>query len=470
MASSQFFRTVRPSCSCRLRVFSQNINFYQGFSNCRAFSDSVPPSQKPTATSGAELSTEPGVIVKTRKPRRKLLPEEPVTVARARANGTPFKTSEEERRHKKFISLQLKSERHQDPEILQESRIELPHHDHWRPYFKDNGTATRMRASVRHPDTARLLAEAFVPEGSKDKIIIDVNPGPGQLTRALLNLPKERIKKIIVVEHFDKFLDFLRPLETIDSRVTVIEKNGKDWDTYTKIAEMGLLDEVQTLDWDQPVHPQLQFIMHLGGSVEGEQLISQLFRAMPNRQWLYKYGRIPMNFILTSRMYKRMQGPTGTAARCKVSVMAQAAAEWKEVVPFEALQPFSTHFHPENAHSSKLGNFTPLEARIGGNPMTAIQVIPCLEQYIKPGDLDYWDFCLRKLFVQKATPIEKCVGSLGPGAKNMLPRLTDPKLPAEERLDIKKNARSLDIREWALVVRAFKEWPFRPQVRIRFLK
>ena len=87
--------------------------------------------------------------------------------------------------------------------------------------------AQRIRTFIRHPDTARMLAEAFVPEGSKDLIIIEaasgmhtvflLGPGkssyrigPGQLTRALLNLPKERIKKLIVLETPEKFLDFLR--------------------------------------------------------------------------------------------------------------------------------------------------------------------------------------------------------------------------------------------------------------------
>lgn len=54
---------------------------------------------------------------------------------------------------------------------------------------------------------------------------------------------------------------------------------------------------------------------------------------------------------------------------------------------------------------------------------------------------------------------------LGPGAKNILPKLTNTKLPAEEWVDVKKAPRDLDLREWALVVRAFKEWPFRPEVQ-----
>ena len=44
--------------------------------------------------------------------------------------------------------------------------------------------------------------------------------------------------------------------------------------------------------------------MHTSGTVEGEQLLSQLLRAIPDRQWLFKYGRVPMNFILATRMWE----------------------------------------------------------------------------------------------------------------------------------------------------------------------
>lgn len=72
-------------------------------------------------------------------------------------------------------------------------------------------------------------------------------------------------------------------------------------------------------------------------------------------------------------------------------------------------------------------------------------------------------------FLHRFITISYTLSLLGPGAKNILPKLTDKKLPAEERMDIKKTPRSLDIREWGLVVRAFKEWPFRPEVYITLL-
>ena len=54
--------------------------------------------------------------------------------------------------------------------------------------------------------------------------------------------------------------------------------------------------------------------------------------------------------------------------------------------------------------------------------------------------------------------------SLGPGAQTLLKSLADPSLPLEERVDLKKQIRYLDIKDWALVLRAFDQWPFAPEV------
>ena len=57
-----------------------------------------------------------------------------------------------------------------------------------------------------------------------------------------------------------------------------------------------------------------------------------------------------------------------------------------------------------------------------------------------------------------------CDRSLAPGAQSLLKPLTDPILPAQERVDVKKLIRKLDIKDWALILRAFGDWPFAPEV------
>jgi hypothetical protein len=45
-------------------------------------------------------------------------------------------------------------------------------------------------------------------------------------------------------------------------------------------------------------NPQLQFVAHLPTSIYGEQLIAQLLRLVPDRGWLFRYGRVPLNLVM----------------------------------------------------------------------------------------------------------------------------------------------------------------------------
>jgi hypothetical protein len=44
--------------------------------------------------------------------------------------------------------------------------------------------------------------------------------------------------------------------------------------------------------------------MHLSGDVFGEQLMSQLLRSIPDRQWLFKFGRVPLHVVAPIRMWE----------------------------------------------------------------------------------------------------------------------------------------------------------------------
>jgi hypothetical protein len=52
------------------------------------------------------------------------------------------------------------------------------------------------------------------------------------------------------------------------------------------------------------VHPEMHFVTHIPQTVHGEQLVAQLFRCIPERSWLFKYGRIPMSFILSDWVWR----------------------------------------------------------------------------------------------------------------------------------------------------------------------
>ncbi|KAF8971134.1 S-adenosyl-L-methionine-dependent methyltransferase [Flammula alnicola] len=416
--------------------------------------DSLPPTRRRRSKAG-EPSSDPAEAASPPTRRRRSKTVEASASSEPSEDSPSPSPSRRVRKRAEGAAPSTTTKAKKDIEPLTHtSTLELPPIDEWRKYFALTRESAH-RASVRNPETARMLAEAFVPEGSKDKIIIEASPGPGQLTRALLNLPKERIKKLIVIEDVANYVPFLKSLEDIDPRVKVYQKMGKQWTTYNDIEEDGALDDVKTMEWDK-VHDQLQFIMHMASDTQGEQLVAQLLRAVPDRQWLFKYGRVPLSLVLSARMWERVNAPPSHLARCKVSAMAQAVATFSPSVPYEKLQPYADHFHPARLSQTK-------ETDRYRSPHVAITITPLQHPVIKSGDLDYWDFCLRKLFVQKATPLERCISGLGPGAYNILPKLTDPSLPKEDVIDIKKMPREFNIHEWDTIVRTFKEWPFRPQ-------
>ncbi|KAJ3735654.1 S-adenosyl-L-methionine-dependent methyltransferase [Lentinula guzmanii] len=330
-----------------------------------------------------------------------------------------------------------------------EDKTHLPPRDKWRQIFA--WVPVNDRVSLSNPETANTVAECFVPKGNTDRVIIEAFPGPGQLTRSLLALPKERIKKLIVLEQEPKYLDYLRPLAALDSRLKIIPFTALEWDTFDRVEEQGLLDDVETFPWDGGVHPNLQFISHLPITVYGEQLIAQILRLIPNRNWLFKFGRVKMNFLLSDYIWQRLTAsPENALMRCKLSVMATATADFQTKM-YDELQPYAEHFHPilVKKATDKLSN------RRIGVPFQAVEITPLEKQVINPDKLDTWDYCIRRLYVRKATPLQQCIEDLGPGAQSLIPKLS-------ATIDPKTIIRDITVDQWASLIQEFDAWPFAP--------
>lgn len=339
------------------------------------------------------------------------------------------------------------------------NRIDLPPRSTWRNYFPTSGMAFKSRISIANPETAALVADSFVPSGSKDKVIVEAYPGPGALTRALMQLPKERIRKIIVLEDVEQYLNFLNPLQEADPRVQVLPMNGFSWDTYHQLDVQGFLDDVENIPWNES-NPYLHFISHLPMDVLGEQLLAQLLRCAPEQSWLFKYGRISMSYLMHDWVWDRISASPEHQARCKLSVIAQAVSEFNHTIDPQLLVPYNSHFYPDAtnpAYSLKTEN------RRRGTPFIAGTFRPLEHQIIQPGMLDKWDYCLRKLFVLKSTPLKDAVGHLAPGSDALKSYLAGDDVPPDQRTDMMKSIRKMSVEDWAAVVGAFDRWPFAPE-------
>ncbi|EIW83015.1 S-adenosyl-L-methionine-dependent methyltransferase, partial [Coniophora puteana RWD-64-598 SS2] len=433
---------------CRRSVLTATLS-----STASAFTDAATPKRRGrpprTDTTNPKPSTEESASPPKKRGRR---PKEPQTV-----NELTTKSGAGKVIHSPAPPRPVASK---PAVIIPADKWELPPLETWSDVFPTSGQASTKppmmfadRVTLRDPDTAWGLANAFIPEIARDKVIIEAFPGPGVLTRALLDLPRERVQKIILLEDVKVFREYLEPLAKADPRIEIIPLNAVNWDTYEQI-DLNKLG-VQSLPWDEP-HPNLHWIAQLPVSSMGEQLMSQLMRCIPDKSWLFNYGRIPMSVLMYDWVWERMSANMSNRARCKLTMMTKAAAEADLAVDPDLLTPPGDKFYPGSVlHRS--GKTRPVV------PMAAVNFLPHLKPSIKPGMVDKWDYCLRRLYVQKSTPLEKAVGNLAPGAQTLLRYLTDPSAHPSERLDVKKAIRTMDPRDWAAFISAFDRWPFAPE-------
>ncbi|PSS37836.1 hypothetical protein PHLCEN_2v304 [Hermanssonia centrifuga] len=90
----------------------------------------------------------------------------------------------------------------------------LPDHPEWRAIFPTSPSIVRDRVSLANPETADALAKGIL---TGEEIVAGTN-------------------KI--------------PLAEADPRVTIVPMSGFDWDTYQYIEKQGLLNDVETIPWE----------------------------------------------------------------------------------------------------------------------------------------------------------------------------------------------------------------------------
>ena len=104
------------------------------------------------------------------------------------------------------------------------------------------------------------------------------------------------------------------------------------------------------------------------------------------------------------RLQQRLTAPPSDKARCKLSVIGDATADIREALDSDILEPYESHFHPPPS-----GGKTSTSSRRTGQAMHAVTSIPYAEQVIAKGQIDQWDYCLRRLFVMKNTPVKNAL-------------------------------------------------------------
>jgi transcription factor 1 len=92
----------------------------------------------------------------------------------------------------------------------------LPPLREWKKKFPILNKDARHRVLFHNENTAKRLANAFLNStdydrhGSQGRVIIEAFPGPGTLSRAILQHPPSVVRKLILLEDNEQYLGFLR--------------------------------------------------------------------------------------------------------------------------------------------------------------------------------------------------------------------------------------------------------------------
>lgn len=307
-------------------------------------------------------------------------------------------------------------------------------------FLQQNLKKTWRNSVLLNPMIAERAVGSLELNTYHDATIIEMGPGPGIMTQALLKAINPKL--YILMEPDKTFHPFLkRVFEKTSNEVLLTELNGFLWSSYSELETRGSFKP--TYQPMNRVHTSLLFVAHLPYGVLGEQLLAQFLIARFERLWIHQYGRVRMLLWITSSLAKRLTASPGKPGRCKLGIVRESVAECKIIV--------GNKDFPRSCSGLK----TLPEDFIREKDLILMEVIPLSEIPIKTS-LDSFDYVVRHLFVLRKTPLMKAISTLGPGAEVLTKEL--PSYLLEKKVD------EMTREEFDEIAQVFDKWPFRPKI------
>ena len=194
--------------------------------------------------------------------------------------------------------------------------------------YRINATKKLSQNFIMDPRLLDRFARLGRPQG---KLIVEVGPGPGGITRSILG---QGARRVVAIEKDARFLPALQVLnEASGGRLEVVHG-----DVMTFNMEK-LFPDTSVVDWDGP-HPDIEIMGNLPFNVSTPLTIRWL-RAMSERSSLWKYGRVPLTLTYQLEVAQRMAAPPGNPIRSRLSVVCQnwARVNLKFTIPGSAFMP-----------------------------------------------------------------------------------------------------------------------------------
>lgn len=167
----------------------------------------------------------------------------------------------------------------------------------------------------------RILKKFAKTAGNlNNKYVVEVGPGPGGITRAVLDAGA---KEVHVIEKDSRFLPSLQLLQEAAGG-NKLHINIGDCLNYNPVDTFS---DSLAKEWNTIDEPNLILVGNLPFNV-ATPLLLRLLEAMHTKSNIYTFGRVPAVLTFQHEVAHRMAAPPGDPERSRLSVVSQ---NWAEV-------------------------------------------------------------------------------------------------------------------------------------------
>jgi len=180
------------------------------------------------------------------------------------------------------------------------------------------------------------ILQRFVKIGGKieNEYAIEVGPGPGGITRAILDA---QVKEVHVIEKDPRFIPTLKLIQESVGPERLFINIG---DCLHFNASKRFEGKVSKTKWDSPDRVPLTLYGNLPFNVATPFLIKNI-KNMSEQSDIYSFGRVTAILCFQHEVALRMCAPPNTPERCRLSVICQnwADVHYKHMLPGGAFTP-----------------------------------------------------------------------------------------------------------------------------------